>query len=226
MWSTEPSIPAKAIATWTVLMNVYLTAECWRSVSQQSVGQSVFNHCAALTESQTLGSAIYSKKLYFVFSKWQEWFMCGSLGLYASSYAASSGWRRNLETWERRLERQRERFTQGFYDLEGTCTMHKILFTRSFLGVVYSKYRQLYSVNMTKCRVHIMISTRQGIYMLRKYQESIHMWYNSLYFSIHAIIRHEYCVWHAIYLHVYSVDIRVLKLHVEFLIAKGTKQYM
>ena len=152
--------------------------------------------------------------------------MCGSLELYASSYAASSGWRRNLETWERRLERQKERFTQGFYDLEGTCTMHKILCTRSFLGVVYSKYRQLYSVNMTKCRVHIMISTHQGIYMLRKYQDRIHMWYNSLYFCIHAIIHHEYCVWHAIYLHVYSVDIRVLKLHVEFLIAKGTKQYM
>ena len=152
--------------------------------------------------------------------------MCGSLGLYASSYAASSGWRRNLETWAKILERQRERLIQGFYDLEGTCTMHKILCTRSFLGVVYSKYRQLYSVNMTKCRVHIMISTRQGMHMLRKYQDRIHMWYNSLYFSIHAIIHHEYCVWHAIYLHVFSVDIRVLKLHVEFLIAKSTKQYM
>ena len=56
------------------------------------------SHSAALTESQTLSSVIYSKKLYFAFSKWQEWFMCGSLGLSASSYAASSGWRRTLET--------------------------------------------------------------------------------------------------------------------------------
>ena len=170
------SISAKAIITWTVHMHVYLTAECWRSVGQQLVGQSVFNHSATLTGSQTLSSVVYSKKLYFAFSKWQEWFMFGSLGLYASSYAASSGWRRNLETWERRLERQRERFTQGFYDLEGTCTLHKILCTRSFLRGVYSEYEQLYSVNITKCKVHIMTSTRQGKYTLRKYQDRIHMW--------------------------------------------------
>ena len=51
--------------------------------------------------------------------------MCGSLGLYASSYAASNGWRRNLETWEKILERQRERLIQGFYDLEGMCYLPK-----------------------------------------------------------------------------------------------------
>ena len=122
------SISAKAIKTWTVHRHVYFTAECWHSVGQ-SVGRSVsFQPLYRLTESQTLKSDAhfsYLKKLYFAFSKKQEWFMCGSLGLYTSSYAASNGWRRNLETWEKILERQRERLIQGFYDLEGMCYLPK-----------------------------------------------------------------------------------------------------
>ena len=53
-------------------------------VNSRSVSQSVFNHCAALTESQTLSSIIYSKKLYFIYifkvtrmvRVWIPWIIC------------------------------------------------------------------------------------------------------------------------------------------------------
>ena len=54
--------------------------------------------------------------------------------------------------------------------------------------------------------VRIMISTRQG--MLRKYQDRIHMWYNTLLFSIHSITHYEYCVWHT-----KAMQPRLLKKH-------------
>ena len=42
------------------------------------------------------------------------------------------------------------------------------------------------------CKVHIMISTRQGT--LRKYQDRTHMWYNSLYFSIRFYLLSRLCM--------------------------------